>query len=87
MSNGNDVQFVFKNNVASVVGSVLFGGAIDNCKLTNFNDLDSYSSGEVLVFGMLVHNSDTDYNMTSNISSDPLQICQCKIILQTVWRI
>ena len=63
ISNGIDVQFVFKNNDASVVGSVLFGGAVDNCKLIDFNDLGSYSSGEV--FDMLVHNSDTDYNMTS----------------------
>ena len=69
------MQFVFKNNDASIVGSVLFGGAVDNCKLIDFNDLGSYSSGEV--FDMLVHNSDTDYNMTSSIFSDPLQICQC----------
>ena len=53
---------------------MLYGGAIDNCKLTH--GLDSHNSGEV--FDMMVHNDDTDYNSTSNISSDPLQICQCK---------
>ena len=61
-------------NSADVAGSVLYGGAIDNCKL--MHSLDSFSSGEV--FDMLVHNNDTDYNTTSNISSDPLQICPCE---------
>ena len=74
LSNGADVRLVFKNNSADVAGSVLYGGAIDNCKLTH--DSDSYSSGEV--FNMIVHINDTDYNTTSNISSDPLQICQCE---------
>ena len=74
LSNGIDVQLVFKNNSADVGGSVLYGGAIDNCKLTH--GLDSYNSGEL--FDMIVHNNDTDYNTTSNISSDPLQICLCE---------
>jgi len=74
LSNGIDVQLVFKNNSADVAGSVLYGGAVDNCKLTH--GLDSYSSGEV--FDMIVHNNDTDYKTTSNISSDPLQICLCE---------
>ena len=74
LSNGIDVQLVFKNNSADAAGSVLYGGAIDNCKLTH--GLDSYNSSEV--FDMIVHNNDTDYNTTSNISSDPLQICLCK---------
>ena len=73
MSNGINVQLVFKNNSADVAGSMLYGGAIDHCKLTG---LDSYNSGEV--FDMIVQNNDTDYNTTStNISSDPLQICLC----------
>ena len=74
LSNGIDVRLVFKDNSAQIAGSVLFGGTIDNCKLTH--GLDSYSSGKV--FDMLVHNNDTDYNTTSNISSDPLLICQCE---------
>ena len=73
LSNRIDVQLVFKNNSADVAGSVLYGGAIDHCKLTG---LDSYNSGEV--FDMIVHNNDTDYNTTSNISSDPLQIFPCE---------
>ena len=74
LSSGINVKLVFKNNSADDAGSILYGGAIDNCKLT---DLDSHSSGRV--FDMIVHiDDDTDYNTTSNISSDPIQICPCE---------
>ena len=72
--NLSNVKLIFKNNSAGVAGSVLYGGVIDHCKLTH--GLDSHSSGEV--FDMLVHNKDSDYNTTSNISSDPLQVCWCE---------
>ena len=75
LSNGTDVQLVFKNNSADIAGSVLYGGAIDNCKLIG---LDTFSSGEV--FDKLVHIEDD--NKPSNISSDPLHICPCKNNLQ-----
>ena len=71
LSNGVDAQLVFKNNSADVAGSVLYGGVIDNCKLTV---VDSHSSGEV--FDMLVHISDDNTNST--ISSNPLHICPCE---------
>ena len=74
LSNGIDVHLVFKNNSADDAGSVLYGGAIDNCKLTG---LDSHNSGEV--FDMIVHtDNDTEDNTNSNISSDPLRICPCE---------
>ena len=73
MSNGIDIKLVFNNNSADVAGSVLYGGTIDNCKLPGLN---SHSFGEVL--DMLVHNNDTNYNPTSNISSEPLRICPCQ---------
>ena len=73
LSNGIDVQLVFKNNFAGGGGSVLYGGAVDNCRLTG---LDFNSSGKV--FDMIVHNNDTDDNTTSNISSYPLSMCICK---------
>ena len=46
LSNGSDVQLVFKNNSADDAGSVLaiYGRAINNCTLT---DLDTYNSREV----------------------------------------
>ena len=71
LSKGIDIQLIFRNNSADVAGSVLYGGAIDNCKMT---DLDSYNSGEV--FDMLVHIEDD--NKTSTISSEPFRICPCK---------
>ena len=66
-----DVQLIFKNNSADAAGSVLYGGAIDNCKLTG---LHSRHSGEV--FDMLVHYEND--NTTSSISSDLFWICPCE---------
>ena len=63
-------QFVFKDNSADA-GSVLYGGAIDNCKLT---DLESYSSSEA--FDMLVHIENDNTN--SSISSNPFRVCPCE---------
>ena len=74
LSSSIDVKLVIKNNLADDAGSVLYGGVIDNCKLTH--GLDSYSSGEV--FDMIVHNNDTYYNTTSKISTGPIQICPCE---------
>ena len=74
VSKNLDAQLVFKNNSADAAGSVLYGGTIDNCKLTN----SSNSSAEV--FDMLLHietENNTDYDRASNISSDPLHICLC----------
>ena len=67
-----DVQLVFNNNSADVAGSVLYGGAIDNCKLTGVH---SYSSGEL--FDIMIFLTDTDYNIASKISSDSFCICPC----------
>ena len=50
---------------------MLYGGAIDNCKLTGHS---SYSSGEV--FDHLAHIDDDNTN--SSISSFPFHICHCK---------
>ena len=69
---GIDVQLVFINNSADIAGNVLYGGAIDHCKLIG---LDSHTSGEV--FGTIFH-INTDDNTTSNISSNPLKVCHCE---------
>ena len=68
LSNGIDAQLVFKDNSADITGSVLFGGAMDNCKLTG---LESHSSGEV--FDKLAHieNGNTK-------SSNPFHVCSCE---------
>ena len=60
LSSGSDAELIFKNNSADVAGNVLFGGVVDNCKLTGL--YSSNSSCEV--FDMLVN---TDDNMNSNI--------------------
>ena len=73
LSKSIDVKLVFTNNSANDAGSVLYGGAIDNCKLTG---LESYRSGEV--FDMIFHNKNTDFNTSSNISSTGLRICPCE---------
>ena len=72
LSNDVDVQLVFKNNSADAAGSVLYGGVIDNCKLTGVDPV--HSSGEV--FKMLVHIEGDNTNST--ISSVPIHICTCK---------
>jgi len=61
LSKGIDAQLIFKDNSADA-GSVLYGGAIDYCKLTG---LELYSSGEV--FDMLTHIQNDNTN--SSISS------------------
>ena len=72
---GADIRLVFKNNSADITGNVLYGGAIDHCKLTH--DQDTYNSGEV--FDMLVHIEDGNYHSnSSNISSEPFHICLCE---------
>ena len=70
-SNGLNAQLIFKNNSAGDAGSMLYGGAVDNCELTGLN---LHNSGRV--FDMLVHNEDDD--TTSSISSDPFRICSCE---------
>ena len=67
LSNGIDVRLVFKNNSADIAGSVLYGGAVDNCKLAH--GLDSNSSGKV--FDKIAHDT------TSKISSNPFYMCSC----------
>ena len=64
------------NNYADTTGSVLYGGAIDNCTLTG---MDSHSSGKV--FNTIVHIENNSYHSAvSQISSEPLHI---RPILQT----
>ena len=74
--NGIYVNLLFKNNSADDAGSILYGGAIDNCKL-HLTGLDPYfSSGDV--FDMLFqYEDDTDYSTTSKIASDPIYLCVC----------
>ena len=75
LSNGADAQLIFKNNSADVAGNVLFGGVIDNCRLTGPYSYNN--SGKV--FDVLV---DIDDKTSSNISSHPFYVCPCENNLQ-----
>ena len=76
LSKGIDVNLFFKNNSANNAGSVLYGGAIDNCKIHVIGLNLYFTSGDV--FDVLFqYEADTDYSTTSKISSDPLHICVC----------
>ena len=72
LSNGIQAKFIFRNNSVDSAGSVLYGGAVDYCKLTGQG---SHTSGEV--FDMLVHIEDEN-TTTSIISSAPFGICPCE---------
>ena len=63
-----DIQLVFKNNSADASGSMLYGGAIDNCKL---NSLNSSTSGKV--FDLLVQQKSNN-----RVSSDPFHVYLCE---------
>ena len=69
-----DIKLIFKNNSADTAGSVLYGGAIDYCKLTH--SVGPYSSGEV--FDMIFNIHNTDYSTISNISSNAVSVCPCE---------
>ena len=71
LSNGFDVQLVFKNNSAYNAGSVLYGGTIDNCCLDPYDFCDSGP-----VFDKLFH-YEAD-STTSSVSSDPFRVCLCE---------
>ena len=65
-----DVKLAFKNNSADAAGSVLYGGAIDKCKLHGLG------SGEEVFKKIAQYEAD---NMTSTISSDPFRVCPCDV--------
>ena len=75
LSNGFDVQLVFKNNSAYNAGSVLYGGTIDNCCL----DSMTYNSGKV--FDNIVRYKDD--NTTSSILLTHFVCAHVKTIIQT----
>ena len=82
LSSSIDVKLIFKNNFADDAGSVLYGGVIDNCKLTH--GLDSYSSGEV--FDMIVYDYDSYYKQLQTFPLTQFKYAPVKTIFQTVLR-
>ena len=81
-----NIQLRFLNNTASSAGTVLYGGNLDNCRLhTGGGASDScgnriggnYSTNPISIIEQISESVSID-NVTSNISSDPLQICFCE---------
>ena len=64
------VKLIFKSNSADAAGSVLYGGAIDKCKLTGLR-----YSGRRVFDKLFQYEAD---NTTSSISSDPFRLCPCR---------
>ena len=67
----HNTRLVFRNNSAKVVGGTLYGGAIDNCRLTG---LDWYRSGDVFD---KIFDIEYDHN-NSEVYFNPLHICPCQ---------
>ena len=68
----NNTRLVFRKNSAKVVGDTLYGGAIDNCRLTGLDWW--YRSGDV--FDKIF---DIEYDHTnSEVYLNPLRICPCQ---------
>ena len=63
------INMYFKGNIASLAGSVLYGGNIDSCEVMDCNN----------IIVDLMNMTDNAQNISSSlISSDPNQVCQCK---------
>ena len=70
LSNTNpigDSGFYFTNNTANIAGSILYGGDVDTCFVSNFPN----------VFSQLYHVVEHDENDISTISSNPINVCFC----------
>ena len=67
----HNTRLVFRNNSAEREGSALYGGAIDNCRLTG---LDWYHSGDVFD---KIFDIEYDHN-NSEVYFNPLRICPCQ---------
>ena len=67
----HNTRLVFRNNSAELLGGTLYGGAINNCRLTG---LDWYHSGDV--FDKIF---DIEYDhKNSEVYFNPLRICPCQ---------
>ena len=81
-----NVQLIFVNNTADIAGTVLYGGSLDRCMRYNYPyytgrdscgniQIESPDSiiDEILKISTIVSGD----NVTSDISSDPFQVCLC----------
>ena len=82
----SNIQLSFLNNTASSAGTVLYGGNLDNCRLYTGGGVNdscgnriggNYSRDPIAIIEQISESVSID-NVTSNISSDPLQVCFCE---------
>ena len=82
----SNIRLTFLNNSADSAGTVLYGGNLDHCRLYVGGEVTdscgnrvggNYSDTPIATINEISY-SFTDDNVTSNISSDPLQICFCE---------
>ena len=92
LTSKSDIQLSFVNNTASNAGTVLYGGSIDACKLyigESTRDSCGNRVGEKFIYGdevvklfnnilHIVSKESKPSNKSSEISSDPLQLCFCR---------
>ena len=85
LDSASDIQLSFFNNTASSAGTVLYGGNFDNCRLYMGGGISdgcgnivggNFSDDPISVLFEISESIISD-NFTSNVSSDPLQVCFC----------
>lgn len=72
-----DVHLTFVNNTAEN-GSVLYGGLLQQCIIVFPNGLSDQGTESTIEYFHRISTITTHGNITSVISSDPVQICFCK---------
>ena len=81
----SNVDLSFINNTANSAGTVLYGGNLDHCRLYTGGGITdicgnreggTYSDTPIAVINEI--SNSFSFDATSNISSDPLQICFCE---------
>ena len=86
-STNHDPQLIFVNNTADTAGSVVYGGELDSCRLyvgggvvddCGVRTGGNFERNAIQIFERISDISTTvDENITSDISSSPLQVCFC----------
>ena len=86
LSSKTNINLNFYENTAGDAGTVLYGGALDSCKLYTGGGVRD-SCGNIVMGSYSkyptntirsISNITTSDNLTSDISSDPLKVCICE---------
>ena len=70
----------FSDNVANIAGSILYGGLLDRCTVTQFAEVNyKHRLGEEFEYqgNGLVYLNDVSDGANISISSPPMQVCVC----------